>query len=76
MKDKLTHLIQEEPVLMKYKQLFQVEGTNNFQGSDLVEHHIATDDAKPIRKPLYRVPFYLRKEMETQVQDMLDKRII
>jgi hypothetical protein len=35
-----------------------------------------TGDEKPIRKTPYRVPFSLRKEMDSQVQDMLDKGIV
>jgi hypothetical protein len=41
-----------------------------------VEHRIETGDAKPIRKSPYKVPYALRKEMETQVNDMLEKGII
>jgi hypothetical protein len=40
----------------------------------LIEHRI-TGDAKPMRKAPYRVPFAL-KEMEDQVQDMLNKGVI
>jgi hypothetical protein len=42
----------------------------------LIEHRIITGDAKPIRKAPYRVPFALKKEMENQVQDMLNKGAI
>jgi hypothetical protein len=59
-----------EPVLRKYKHIFHVERSNDFKGTDLIEHRITTGDAKPIRKGPYRVPFAL-KEMENQVQDML-----
>jgi hypothetical protein len=63
-----------EPVLLKYRHVFHEDGSNDFQGTDLVEHIIVTGDAKPIRKPPYRVPFALRKEMENQVQDMLKRQ--
>ena len=52
---KLEHLTVEErsvmePLLMKYKHVFHQEGSNDFKGTDLVEHRIVTGDAKPIRK--------------------------
>ena len=61
---------------MKYRHVFHEEGSNDFRGTDLVEHKIVTGDAKPIRKPPYRVPFALRKEMEDQVQNLLRKGVI
>jgi hypothetical protein len=81
LQDKLGHLTHAEksvlePVLAKYRNVFHREGSNDFQGTDLVEHRIVTGDAKPIRKPPYRVPFALRKELNTQVKDMLNKGII
>jgi hypothetical protein len=65
-----------EPVLRKYRHIFHVEGSNDFRGTDLIELRIITGDAKPIRKAPYRVPFALNKEMENQVQDMLNKGVI
>jgi hypothetical protein len=65
-----------EPVLRKYRHIFHVEGSNDFKGTDLIEHRIITGDTKPIRKAPYRVPFALKKEMEDQVQDMLNKGVI
>jgi hypothetical protein len=78
--EKLAHLNREErraiePILRKYRKVFYVEGSNDFQGTDLIEHQITTGDAKPIMKAPYRVPFALRKEMEAQVQDMLNKGV-
>jgi hypothetical protein len=81
LQDKLEHLSQAErsvmePVLRKYRHVFHVDGSNDFKGTDLIEHRIITGDAKPIRKAPYRVPFALKKEMENQVQEMLKKRVI
>ena len=81
LQDKLGHLTPAErsvmePILLKYRHVFHEEGSIDFQGTDLVEHIIVTGDAKPVRKPPYRVPFALRKEMENQVQDMLNKAVI
>jgi hypothetical protein len=81
MQDRLGHLTSAEravmePVLVKYRHAFLEEGSNDFRGTDLIGHKIVTGDAKPIRKPLYRVPFALRKEMEGQIQNMLRKGVI
>jgi len=80
-KDKLGHLSHAErsvmePILVKYRHVFHEEGSNDFRGTDLVEHKIVTGNAKPIRKTPYRVPFALRKEMEDQVQKILRKGVI
>jgi hypothetical protein len=79
--DKLGHLSREEreaiePVLLRYRNIFHVQVTNDFKGTDLIEHRIITGNAKPIRKKTYRVPYALREEMNTQVKDMLKKGII
>jgi hypothetical protein len=42
----------------------------------LIEHRIITGDAKPIRKAPYRVLFDLKKELDSQVQDMLKNGVI
>ena len=75
LQDKLGHLSHAEksvmePILVKYRHVFH-EGSDEFRGTDLVEHKIVTGNAKPIRKTPYRVPFALRKEMEDQDQNML-----
>jgi hypothetical protein len=75
---KLLHLTSSEraviePVLVKYQGIFYVEGSNDFKGTDLVEHRIITGDAKPIKKRPCRVPFALFDEMKSQVENMLKK---
>ena len=77
LQDRLEHLNQEErsvmqAVLGKYTHVFHREGGDDFQGTDVVEHRIIKGDVKPIRKPPYRVPFALSKEMNDQIQDMLN----
>jgi hypothetical protein len=81
LKGKLGHLNPKErsimePVLWKYRHVIHDEGSKDFRCTDLAENWIITGDARPIRKRLYRVPFSLREEMETQIQDMLKKEII
>jgi hypothetical protein len=78
---KLSHLSPSEraviePVLVKYQGIFYVEGSNDFKGTDLVEHRIVTGDVRPIKKRPYQVPFALRDEMKAQVESMLKKGVI
>jgi hypothetical protein len=65
-----------EPILIKYAHVFHDQGTNDFKGTNVIEHEIRMEDARPIRRPQYRTPYALRQEMETQVQNMLDKGLI
>ena len=64
-----------EPVLLRYAHVFH-EQTNDFKGTTVIEHQILVDNARPIRKPQYRVPYSLREEMKTQVENMLQKGVI
>ena len=78
---KLDHLNQEdreliEQILLKYAHVFHDEETNDFKGTNVIEHEIPIGDARPIRRPQYRTPYALRKEMQTQVENMLDKGVI
>ena len=65
-----------EPVLLKYAHLFHDEEMNDFKGTSVIEHEIPLNDTRPIRKPQYRVPYALREEMQTQVENMLDRGVI
>jgi len=49
---------------------------NYFKGTRVIEHEIPLNDTRPIRKPQYRVPYALREEMQTQVENMLDRGVI
>jgi hypothetical protein len=65
-----------EPVVLEYAHVFHDEETNNFKGTNVIEHHILVGDAQPIRKPQCRVPYSLRNEMKAQVKKILDKDVI
>jgi hypothetical protein len=80
MNDKLGQLSREEreviePVLLRYWNIFHVQGTNDSKGTDLIEHRIITGNAKLIRKTPYRLPYAL-PEMNTQVKDMLKRGLL
>jgi hypothetical protein len=62
--------------LLKFAHVFHDEETNDFKGTDVVEHEIEVGNARPIKRPPYRVPYALMDEMKKQVTDMLDKGVI
>jgi hypothetical protein len=81
LRGKLDHLSLEdrqkiEPILIKYAHTFHDEESNDFKGTNVIEHEIPLNDTQPIRRPPYRTPYALRDEMQTQVQKMLDKGVI
>jgi hypothetical protein len=81
LRGKLDHLSLEdrqkiEPILVKYAHTFHYEDSNDLKGTNVIEHDIPLNDTQPIRRPTYRTPYPLRDEMQTQVQKMLDKRVI
>ena len=56
LKGKFDHLKQEysdliDPVLLKYAHVFHDEETNEFKGTNVIEHKISVGDARPIRRP-------------------------
>ena len=65
-----------EPVLRKNAHVFHDEESNDFKEINVIEHQILVGDANPMRRPPYRTPYALRQEMQTQVQNMLNKGII
>ena len=50
--------------------------TNDFKGTDVIEHEILVGDAQPIRRRPYRTPYALRGEIKAQIEDMLRKGVI
>jgi hypothetical protein len=81
LKGKQDHLSEEErasiePVILRYVHLFHDEDSNDFKGTDVIEHRILTGDARPIKRPQYRVPYALRGEMKKQIDTMLKKGVI
>jgi hypothetical protein len=78
---KLDHLNSDErrhieTVLLKYAHVFHDEDRNDFKATQVMEHKILVGDAKPIRKPPYRTPYALRREMQDQIQKMLAKGVV
>jgi hypothetical protein len=81
LRDKLDHLTQHdrrymEPVLLKYTHVFHDEESNDFKGTNIVEHQIILCDAATIRRPPYKTPYAWRQEIQDQMQKMLDRGVI
>jgi hypothetical protein len=56
--------------------VFHDEETKDFKSTYVIEHKIVVTDPTPIRRPEYRTPFVLHREMESQVDDMIQKIVI
>jgi len=65
-----------EPILLKYAHVFHDKETNDFKGTNVIEHEIPIGDARPIRRPQCRTPYAQRKDMQTQVESMPEKHVI
>lgn len=57
----------------KLKKVLHDEETNDFKGTNIVEHHILVENVRPIRRPQYQTPYALRDEMKAQAEKMLEK---
>ena len=51
-------------------------GMKDLEGTDIVKHEIDTGNARPIRKRSYRQSPLMMREMEKQVDEMLEAGII
>lgn len=71
-KDEL-HRLQE--LVNEYRDCFS-RGPSHVGCTDLIEHHIDTANARPIRRQPYRVSPVERKVIAEQVNEMLEKEII
>jgi hypothetical protein len=80
LKGNLHHLSHEDrqlikPILLNYAHLFHDEETDDFPGTNVIEHEILVGDAQPIRRSQYRTPYVLLGEMKSQIEKMLGKGI-
>ena len=58
--------------LMKYTDVFE----HTLGHSDVVKHSIDTGNAQPIRQSPRRLPYAYRKEVDTQIEEMLGQGVI
>lgn len=62
-------------LVVAYSDIFS-KGDNDIGKTKLIQHHINTGDAKPVRQPPRRIPLRLRDEVERQKDQMLQDGII
>ena len=62
-------------MLCKYQDVFSKDD-KDLGRTSLVQHHIETGDAKPIKQAPRRLPPYHRREVERQVLDLLERGLI
>jgi hypothetical protein len=62
-----------QQVLLNYAHVFHDEESNDFKGTNIVEHQILVGEATPNKRPPDRTPYALRQKMKNQVQKMVDK---
>ena len=62
-------------LLVKHSDIFALNATE-LGKTELMSHHIDTGDHPPIRQPLRKTPFSLRKKINEMVTEMLDMGII
>ncbi|XP_062586743.1 uncharacterized protein LOC134248355 [Saccostrea cucullata] len=61
--------------LWKYKSLF-AKSNSDLGKTNIVKHRIDTGDARPIKQPVRRSPAHLSKEIERNIDEMLECNII
>ena len=62
-------------LLNKYSSVFS-ETDDDIGRTGVLKHRIPTGDAQPIKQPLRRVPYHMQKEMDEQIDNMLQKDVI
>ena len=62
-------------LLIRHKDLFAGKGCD-LGHSTTIKHEIKTGGAKPIRQQPRRVPYHMKKEIDTQIDNMLEKNVI
>ena len=62
-------------LLCEYSDIFST-GSNDLGCTDLVQHHISTGNAAPIRQPPRRLPLAKKEEAEKAIQEMQKQNVI
>ncbi|MEW8548469.1 MAG: reverse transcriptase domain-containing protein, partial [Candidatus Thiodiazotropha sp.] len=64
-----------ETLLTEFQDIFS-DSKNDLGRTNLTQHSIFTNDARPIKQPPRRVPFAMREQLQKQVDEMLEQDII
>ena len=62
-------------LLTKYSSVFS-ENDNDIGRTGVLKHRIPTQNVQPIKQPLRRVPYHMQKEMDEQIDKLLEKDVI
>ena len=62
-------------LLTKYQASFS-KSDSDLGRTGIIKHKIPTGDARPIKQPLRRLPEHMHEEVNTQIDDMLQKDVI
>ena len=52
------------------------ENDDDIGRTGVLKHKIPTRDVQPIKQPLRRVPYHMQKEMDEQIDKLLEKDVI
>ena len=69
------HHQQIKMCLIEYGDVFS-KNSRDIGRTDIVQHHIKTGDAKPVKQKARRHPLCNQQEIDRQVQDLLDRDVI
>ena len=64
-----------EQFLIKHQDIFS-KSSSDFWHTELIQHHIDVQNAKPVKKAPYRIPLAKRRVAEQEIQQMAEDRII
>ena len=67
--------MQVRKLLNKYSHIFSRDDSD-IGKTGIIKHQINTGDARPIKQPARRVPFHMQKEVDSQIDQMLENDII
>jgi len=62
-------------LLKKYADVFS-DGDSDIGRTGIIKHKIDTGDSRPVKQPLRRVPMHMNSEVDSQIEQMLEKDVI
>ena len=64
-----------QKLISEYQDVFALNNSK-LNSTNMVQHHIETEDVNPIHQHARRISFALREKVDKMVQDMLDQGVI
>ena len=66
---------QVKELLLKYSSVFD-NNEKELGKTGIVRHGIKTDDRPPVKQPLHRIPVHMKEEVDSHIDDMLERDVI